>query len=343
MKWIRSISMISAAGCLAFALAVGVSAQKKPREEPIPKDIGDIHIETTPAGFPVLVDGQASGVTTTPGTPIRVQPGTHHVQILFPDQPWAQDVVVNRGKRSFIRLNYVRKPLYSPCPYHPAVTADRDEYGDGEIVTFSADVSYTGSKPLKYTWTLTPASARVLGSADSAILRVDSSGLGGQKVHAALTIDPGYGGEKCIARAEALADVSRTPAGKSASADQGFDLETDKSRLEGLADQIKAKPNTIGYMIYYGGAQTRPGDFEKFSTVATNYLVETCGVDRGRVKVIKGPDGDTTLIELWLVPAGADPPIPTPRAISKPSDNRSAQTAPVSPSPSRSRTVPKKD
>jgi hypothetical protein len=328
-------------GVVALALALGTVAAARAyvdKDPPIPKDQGEIHIETKPAGFSVVVDGQPSGVTYLPGKAIRVRPGTHHVEILFPDKPWSQDLVVEPGKRSFIRLSYARKPLFSPCPYHPDLAVEHARYGEGEVMKFTSDVSYTGTLPLNYTWTITPSSARVIGPNNGPELRIDTKGLGGQTVRAALTMTPGYGGEKCIVKAEASAEVVTSgpinaPDSPEAEA-PAFDINAEKDRLDRFAEQMGNHPDATGYLIYYGGQTGKPEDFERYTAASINYLVETRGVDRARVKVLQGPTMASTFIEMWLVPKGGTPPVPKGATL---------PTAPKTdtPSPVRSRTVPK--
>lgn len=346
-KLISALALLLALGAGSAALAY------ETKDSPIPKDQGEIHIETKPAGFSVLVDGQPSGSTTLPGVPIRVRPGTHHVEIQFPDKPWSQDIVVEPGKRSFIRLSYARKPLYSPCPYHPDLTAEHARYGDGEAIKFVSDISYTGTLPLIYTWTVTPSSARVIGPNNGPALRVDTKGLAGQTVRASLTITPGYGGEKCVVQARASADVvdsgpingPETPDTE----EPAFDINTEKDRLDRFAEQMQAHPDATGYLIFYGGQTGKPGDYERYTSLSINYLAETRGIDRAKVKVLQGPTMASTFIEMWLVPKGGIPPVPkgttaTPKAVTPPTTQAPDMTQPpASPQPraSRSRTVAK--
>lgn len=344
-------------GALALLVIVGSTAAvraSEPKDSPIPKDQGEIHIETKPAGFAVVIDGQASGVTTLPGQAIRVRPGTHKVEILFPDKPWAQDLIVEPGKRAFIRLSYARKPLYSPCPYHPDLDVEHARYGEGEVMKFTSDVSYSGTLPLIFSWSVTPNTAKIIGPNNGPELRIDTNGLGGQKVRAVLTMTPGYGGEKCIVKAEATAEVVNsgpinTPETAEAEAPT-FDVNTERDRLDRFAEQMQAHPDATGYLIYYGGQTGKQGDFERYTSLAVNYLADTRGIDRARVKVLQGPTVPTTFIEMWLVPKGGTPPVPkgtaAPRTVppaTGPANAPSGQPPSTQPGASRSRTVPKKD
>lgn len=301
--------------CMALGLSTAIAAAPKDKNK-IPKDRGEVSVQTTPAGFPIMIDGQAYGVSNNPAEPIRLRPGTYRVEVLFPGKPWAQEVVIEGGKRNCICLNYERKPVYSPCPYHPAVSVDHDRYGDGEVITFTGDISYTGTRPLTYRWEVTPSNAKIVGRTDSTTLQVDTTGLGGQRVTAALIADPGYGVENCIARGEAGADVQPIPPVNPPREPPGtlplLAFDADKARLDIFAVELQGNPNAEGYLVYYGSPQSRPGEFDRYTKRSIDYLVQTRGVDRRRIKLLRGADSDTAFIEMWLVPQGADPPPGTP-------------------------------
>jgi hypothetical protein len=315
MKPTKLNAVIAFLFCSTLCL-VSASASTPKDKNKLPKDRGEVRVQTTPAGFPIMIDGQSYGVSNNPADPIRLTPGTHHVEVLFPGKPWAQDVVIEGGKRNCICLTYARTPLYSPCPYHPSVTVDHDRYGDGEVITFTSDVSYTGTRPLTYSWTVSPANAKIVGPTDSTTLQVDTTGLGGQRVTAALTVNPGYGDERCTARGEGGADVQPIPPVNPPTGPHDqlnfLSFDADKARLDLFAIELQNHPDSDGYLVYYGGKQSRPNEFDKYTRRSINYLVESRGIDRRRVKILRGGDSDTAFIEMWLVPPGAEAPAGTP-------------------------------
>jgi tetratricopeptide (TPR) repeat protein len=86
--------------------------------------------------------------------------------------------------------------IAGPCPYPLAVNAP-EKVGDGDIVTFTADVGYQGQSPLKYVWTVSPSTARITSGAGTPSITVDSSGLGNKSVTALLVADDGSGERSC--------------------------------------------------------------------------------------------------------------------------------------------------
>src|SRR6185503_20906503 len=113
------------------------------------------------------------------------------------------------GRIKCVVVNY--KPLpplpKSPCPYPLNVSAPQ-QVTEGEIITYTADVSYTGTAPLKYTWRVTPSSARVVSGLGSPTLNVDSTGLGGQRITATLTADDGSSYPECSQTVQAISVVT---------------------------------------------------------------------------------------------------------------------------------------
>ena len=104
-----------------------------------------------------------------------------------------------------------------------------------------------------------------------------------------------------------------------------------KARLDNLAIELQKNPAARAYIVFYGGksysdyiysrkkrrhvkvwllpqrgealARTRPWK---------PYLTNNRGVDASKVEVIDGGYREKPAVEVWLVPAGAKPPEPTP-------------------------------
>jgi hypothetical protein len=305
LKFVAVVGFLIALGTLpAFTASA--------KENKMPKNSGEVSIKTTPAGFPIMIDGVAYGVSSDPIQPIYLPKGPHRVEVLFPGKPWTQQIDVVSGKRNCICLAYTRRALYSPCPYRPTVSAP-DVVTDGDTITFTSDVSYTGSKPLAYTWTVSPSTVKIISGGDSNTITVDSTGLGGQRVTAGLRVDPGYGDEKCTAMAEAGTDITLIPPPPDRKRFDQLPLmafDEDKARLDNFAIQLQGEPSATGYLIFYGKGKQAQAD--RFSKRSVDYLVQTRGIDRSRIVVINGGYSDTDFIEMWLVPQGAQPPVATP-------------------------------
>src|SRR5438105_11448363 len=176
---------------------------------------GQIEISTNPGGFPLRIDGQPQGDTSQTVRVIELAPGHHNIEILLPNGGrWVRDFDIERGRKVCVNLNYHPKKFTinkSPCPYPVNISAPVS-VNDGDLITFTSDVAYGGSKPLNYTWTVSPAEARLVSGAGTPTITVDSTGLGSQRVTATLVVDDGSGDPVCRQRAQAATNiVSKTP------------------------------------------------------------------------------------------------------------------------------------
>jgi len=116
-------------------------------------NIARLKILTTPGGLLLTIDGKPHGETTTDYRAIDLEPGMHHVQIKLPNgQLWMRDIEVPAGRVKCVVVNYHPLPpiAKSPCPFPVNISAPK-QVTDGEIITYTADVSYGGNAPLRYT------------------------------------------------------------------------------------------------------------------------------------------------------------------------------------------------
>ena len=101
----------------------------------------------------------------------------------------------------------------------------------------------------------------------------------------------------------------------------------EKARLDNLAIELQNNLEFQVYVIFYGGRcysscgydyprhrprRPRKGEAEARAARIKPYLVNTRGLDPERIFVINGGHRESWTAELWLVPKGAKPPVPTP-------------------------------
>jgi hypothetical protein len=111
-----------------------------------------------------------------------------------------------------------------------------------------------------------------------------------------------------------------------------FDCEAAWARLDSFIISIQNEPNAKAYILYYGGKRYKNGyvynkkikkDVQIFSlpkrgearaTVLRwrQYLVNFRGIDPERIVLVDGGYRENHSVDLWLVPANAKPPKPTP-------------------------------
>ena len=291
---------------------------------------GQIEISTNPGGFPLRVDGQPQGDTSTAVRVIELQPGHHSVEILLPNgNRWVREFDVQKGRKICVNLNYHPKSFTvakSPCPYPVNVSAPVT-VNDGDLITFTSDVAYTGSAPLNYVWTVSPSQARIVSGAGTPTITVDSTGLGNQRINATLVVDDGSGDAMCRQSAQAATNVvAKTPPPVECKPFDQFPslaFDDDKARLDNLAIELQNSPAATAYIIIYAGRTSRTGQAERLGQRTMDYLTAQRGVDGNRIVIVDGGYRDHDFIEIWICPPGAKPPQPTPTLA--PGDVRPAQ------------------
>ena len=279
---------------------------------------GTIKILTTPGGLLLTIDGKSRGETTTEYRGFDLDPGLHNVQVRLPNgQFWIRDIEVPAGRVKCVVVNYRPLPpiAKSPCPFPVNISAPK-QVTDGEIITYAAEVVYSGTAGLRYTWTVTPSSARIISGLGTPTLTVDSTGLGGQRITATLTADDGSSDPACAQSAQAISIIA--PIEKKIIVAQEFDecnscsLDDQKARLDNLAVELQNDPSTRGYIIAYGGRMSPLGQVEKLMSRTREYLTTRRGIDASRLVVVNGGFREEDSVELWIVPSGATAPQATP-------------------------------
>ena len=310
-KFILCFSLLLA---FAFCAVQTSTVSAKPKKTKYSR----LRILSDPGGLLLTIDGKPHGETLTEFRDFDLEPGVHNVQVTLPNgQYWIREIDLPAGRIKCVKVNY--KPLpplpKSPCPYPLNVSAPQ-QVTEGEIITYTADVSYTGTAPLKYTWRVTPSSAKVISGLGTATLNVDSTGLGGQRITATLTADDGSADPACAQTVQAVAVIA--PIEKKVIVAREFDecnnctFDDQKARLDNLAVELQNDPSTRGYILAYGGRMSPVGQVNKLMSRARDYLVTQRGIDASRLVVVNGGFREEDSVELWIVPSGAAAPLPTP-------------------------------
>ena len=101
--------------------------------------------------------------------------------------------------------------------------------------------------------------------------------------------------------------------------------EDEKARLDNFTVQLQNEPEAHGYIIVYGGRRhnypscqrsnsmlPRRREAEARAARMKPYMVDLRGLSSNRVTVINGGYRESFEVELWIVPKGVIPPVPTP-------------------------------
>lgn len=279
---------------------------------------GLIKIMTAPAGLLLTIDGEAKGETLTDYQTYKLEPGVHNVVVKLPNGAlWTREIEVPAGRVKCVVVNYrpLPPPPKSPCPYPVNISAP-SSVTEGEIITYTADVAYSGTAGLRYNWTISPPSAHIVSGAGSPTISVDSTGLGNQRLVATLTVDDGSADPSCRQVAQAASMIAAEK--KVMIVAREFDecvnctFDDQKARLDNLAVELQNDPTTTGYIIAYGGRTSPIGQVERLMTRARDYLIQQRGINASRLVLVNGGFREYDSVELWIVPSGAAPPRATP-------------------------------
>lgn len=313
----RAFGKVAFAALLALTFVAAHPSSTAYAKKRKPAKYGSIKILSTPGGLPIEIDGKPEGETTTDYRSFDRDPGVHTVVITLPSgQRWTREIDLVAGRIKCVAINFRAAPpvVKSPCPYPVSLSVDA-EVSEGDIITFSSDTAYSGTDTLNYTWSVSPPTAKIQTSVGNRIT-VDSTGLGGQRVTATVTVDDGSGEPACRQTAQASTVVRKPPPIESPS--RLFDVccscsfDDQKARLDNLAVELQNDPSTTTYVIAYGGRTSRVGSADLLGTRARDYLVTQRGIDQSRITVMNGGFREEDCVELWIVPRGATIPQATP-------------------------------
>jgi hypothetical protein len=99
----------------------------------------------------------------------------------------------------------------------------------------------------------------------------------------------------------------------------------ENTRLDNFAIELQTDPAAQAYIVAYGGRASRAGDAQKAAARAKDYLVSKRSIDPNQVVILDGGNREQPVIELWVVPSGAQPPMPAPTI--KPGEAKPASPA----------------
>ncbi len=86
-------------------------------------------------------------------------------------------------------------------------------------------------------------------------------------------------------------------------------------RLNAFGEGLAKSGSASGYILVYGGRLDPPGRARRYALRAKAYLVSTGGLSSERIVTMDGGYREGLTVELWIVPSGAQPPIPSPNVV----------------------------
>jgi hypothetical protein len=102
--------------------------------------------------------------------------------------------------------------------------------------------------------------------------------------------------------------------------DEFGDVNTDDvmAHLDRLAVELNSNPNLQGFIVGHNRGYSLPGWFLRQLYGYLDYLVNSRGIPDARVRVLEGDIRKEIGFELWLLPAGSEPPVPVSKSEPEP-------------------------
>ncbi|HRH44364.1 MAG TPA: hypothetical protein PKY82_22205 [Pyrinomonadaceae bacterium] len=307
---------------ITFGLVNSVLADGK-TDTKRPKNTGILTVKTTPASYPVLVDGVQVGMSGVgQEAEFYLTPGNHKIEVLGPDgKTWSKEITTEKDRKNCICLKMVENEIRTPCPYNIRVDGP-ERANDGDIVTFSASNTPTPnskSNPLKYVWTITPAiaAAKVIRGLGTDKIEIDTTGMGKQTIIASVEVTDGYYDEQCRQIKTVSMDVIPppiTPPDEPVGEMIVFRAFDDiKARVDNYIQELKLSPDSNAYIFYYQGRAKKSADAAKIARRMQDYMVNVRGFDPRRIVMTSGGMREVSQADIFVVKPTNKIPIPTPR------------------------------
>jgi hypothetical protein len=103
-------------------------------------------------------------------------------------------------------------------------------------------------------------------------------------------------------------------AGKGVRVENDCDVD---AHLDNFAYFLKEEPGSRGYMIFYRGKRKPPKYFAFNPEWQHSQLMIEWKFEEGRVVLVDGGYREEAMMELWIVPEGAEAPKPSPTIVSQ--------------------------
>jgi len=216
-------------------------------------------------------------------------------------------VEVNDGNQGHATANTAVSVELCDCPPPPCPNVSvscPSDIDEGQAITFNASVT-GGPSSLSPTYNWSVSAGTITGGQGTSSITVDTAGLAGQSVTA--TVEVGGVEPACGRTGSCSTSVKPIVKPVPVKFDEYGDIKfnDEKARLDNYAIQLQNQTGSQGYIIAYG---TCEGQGQARADRAKNYLVNTRGIEAGRITTVDGGCRADLTVQLWIVPTGANNP-----------------------------------
>ena len=189
-----------------------------------------------------------------------------------------------------------------PCPtVSVSCPSDVDA---GQAITFTASVS-GGDSAATYTYNWSVSAGTISSGQGTSTITVDTNGVAAQSVTATVSI--GGADPSCTGTTASCTTGIRPAPKPPLKFDEygNINFNDEKARLDNYAIQLQNDPTSTATIIVYGSCA---GEAQQRGDRAKDYLVNTRGIEAGRITVVDGGCRADLTVQLWIVPSGATAP-----------------------------------
>ena len=182
----------------------------------------------------------------------------------------------------------------------------------GQPITFTASVT-GGAEGAAFTYNWSVSAGTISGGQGTSTITVDTAGVTG---NVTATVNIGGADPSCTGTTASCTTGIRPAPQPARKFDEygNIRFNDEKARLDNYAIQLQNEPGSTGTIIVYGSCA---GEGQTRGDRAKDYLVNTRGIEAGRITVVDGGCRADLTVQLWVVPQGAAAPqVDTTGAIS---------------------------
>lgn len=190
-----------------------------------------------------------------------------------------------------------------PPPPCPTVSVScPSEVDAGQSITFTASLAgETGGATPTYNWSV--SAGTISSGQGTSTITVDTNGVA---TSVTATVSVGGLDPSCNATSSCTTGVKPTKQPPRKFDEYGnIRFNDEKARLDNYAIQLQNEPGSTATIIVYG---TCAGEGQQRGDRAKDYLVNTRGIEAGRITVVDGGCSSELKVQLWIVPSGSDAP-----------------------------------
>jgi hypothetical protein len=193
-------------------------------------------------------------------------------------------------------------PPPPPCP--TVSVSCPSEIDANQPITFTASVT-GGAEGATFTYNWSVSAGTISSGQGTSTITVDTTGVSGQGVTASVTI--GGADPSCTGTTASCTTNVKTPPAQPTKFDEygNIRFNDEKARLDNYAIQLQNQPGSTGTILVYGSCA---GEAQQRGDRAKDYLVNTRGIEAGRITVVDGGCRSDLTVQLWIVPQGSTPP-----------------------------------